>query len=176
MIRGAQEAWTKYVKGKRSAFGEVYTLLHGPMTLFCLGIVHDEEVAKNISSESLLKLLEQNPPEQIENVVNWLYTVCRNQCNSFWSTKKRRKEILEAIEGRFNTYSPAEGLWNLEREDYDKLLKNCLNDAEHHIWKLHLQGYSNDEICEELALAEKTVANKKTMARQKLKEAFNNEY
>jgi RNA polymerase sigma factor (sigma-70 family) len=170
-----QDAWQKFIQGDKGAFGEIYTSLFTQLVLFCLGMLKDEETAKNITSESLIKLHESVDSGTIDNPKAWLYTVCRNSCNTHWATTNRRAEILDDVGSRMVKVTQPEGQVKLEQEDYDLRVKETLNEDELKIWSLHLEGYDNKEISERLDLTAKTVANKKTMARQKLMQAFKHE-
>ncbi|NNE56377.1 MAG: sigma-70 family RNA polymerase sigma factor, partial [Flavobacteriales bacterium] len=158
-----------------TAFGRLYSELYAQIVLFCLGFVKDRTTAENITSDSFLKLLEQREPQNIENPLSWIYTVSRNSCMTYWNTKNRRAEILTEIKDRFEKVTSSDGQKKLEQAEYEELVKRSLSIDEYNIWKLHREGFNNVEISEELALAPKTVANKKTIARQKLTEAFNHE-
>ena len=170
-----QDAWPLYVNGNRNAFGTVYSAAHPRLTLFCLGLTRDEEIAKNIASETLLKLMEQTNPREILNPASWLLTVARNSCNTWWTTNNRRAEILDDVKEQFSGVTRPVALEQLENESHVKLIRESLDTIEWQIWQLHLDGYDNKEIAEQTLLAEKTVANKKTAARNKLRQAFAHE-
>ena len=72
----------------------------------------------------------------------------------------------------FENTAPAKGDQQLQKEDLEKRIKNILNDKEWQIWQLHQQGYDNREIASTLKLTEKTAANLKSIARNKLRKAF----
>ena len=109
---------------------------------------------------------------EIENPERWLFTVAKNSCLSLLSQKKRRKEIIDQLKPSIETTAPARGDQKLQREDLEKRIKNILNVKEWQIWQLHQEGYDNREIATQLEITEKTAANLKSIARNKLRKAL----
>ena len=141
--------------------------------MYCLGMLKDIELAENAATDALLKLLQSGKGKnEIENPERWLFTVAKNSCLSLLSQKKRRREILDDLKPTFENTAPAKGDQQLQKEDLEKRIKNILNDKEWQIWQLHQQGYDNREIASTLKLTEKTAANLKSIARNKLRKAF----
>jgi RNA polymerase sigma factor (sigma-70 family) len=163
-----EQAWQTYVSGENSAFGEVYETFHPTLTLYCLGIVKDMEEAKNIASDSLVKLLENEDAETIRNVQSWLFTVARNACNTHYTQNLRRGQILENLQGYFRRTDRNDGGVRLEEESIEAKLVSLFSEDELKIWNLHQEGYDNVEIATKLDMNEKTVANRKSIARKKL--------
>ena len=163
--------WERYVRGDKSAFGELYTYYHKSLTAFCMGRLKTIELAENAASETLIKLLQYERPSEIENFESWLFTVAKNECNTNWSTTERRKKILEDNYETINSYNP-EAEEKLAIESIDRIIKENLDDIDYKIWQLYQQGYDNHEIAEMTGLNEKTTANRKSAARNKLKLAL----
>ena len=167
-------AWKSFVSGNKSAFGEVYQILHPRLTLFCLGLIKELEEAENIASDSLLKLYENDDAASIRNAQSWVYTVARNSCNTRYTQESRRAEILESIHGYFRRTERNQGEVKLEREALREALKSVLSTEDLTIWDLHQAGYGNEEIAGKTGMNAKTVANRKSIARKKLMKRFNN--
>jgi RNA polymerase sigma factor (sigma-70 family) len=163
--------WKRYLQGDRSAFGELYSYYHKSLTAFCVGRLKDIELAENAASETLMKLLQYERPSEIENFENWLFTVAKNECNTVWSTTERRKKILEDNYAIVSSHNP-EAEEKLAIESIDRIIKENLDDTDYKIWQLYQQGYDNQEVAEMAGLNEKTVANRKSAARNKLKLAL----
>jgi RNA polymerase sigma factor (sigma-70 family) len=159
------------VQGERSAFGELYTYYHKSLTAFCLGRLKNRELAENAASETLVRLLQHTAPAEIENFEHWLFTVAKNECTSIWTTAERRKKLLDA-----NYVVMHEQLPEVEEvhaiENMDTLIKQNLDETDFNIWQLHQQGYDNGEIAEITGINEKTIANRKSVARNKLKKVL----
>lgn len=160
--------WERYVLGDKLAFGELYTYYHKSLTAFCMGRLKSIELAENAASETLIKLLQYPRPMEIENFESWLFTVAKNECNTIWATAERRRKLMEANYEVVNDHRP-EVEEKFSVENMDELIRRNLDETDYKIWQLHQQGYDNDEIAEITNINEKTVANRKSMARSKLK-------
>lgn len=166
-----QSLWKRFVAGEKSAFGAIYTYYHKSLTAFCVGRIGNIEMAENAASETLIKLLEYPNPEKIENFENWIFTVAKNVCSTHLSTSARRKKLLnENYNFEINQMPEIEAQISLD--NIDLVIKSNLDDKDYKIWQLHQQGYDNQEIAEILDSTIKTVANRKSAARQKLKSIF----
>lgn len=160
--------WEQYVAGDKLVFGELYTYYHKSLTAYCIGKVGSVANAENVASDTLVKLLQHQNPEEIENFESWLFGVAKNECLTFLSKSERRRKLLNDnykiakesqpdIEVRFSL------------ENLDQVIREALDAKDYKIWQLHQQGYDNKEIAEIIDSTEKTVANRKSAARIKLK-------
>ena len=172
MDNSLHDIWQRYANGNREAFGEIYQSLFGEIQLYALGMSHDKNVAESLTSDCFTKLLEQPNPGTIENPRAWLYTVCRRAFSTRISTQKRRSELLEDYRGGKQFSSDNQAVRKLEADEIRRWMDEKLSEEEQTIWRLHEEGYTNSEIAEKLWLPEKTVANKKSIARNKLKSAL----
>lgn len=160
--------WKKYVQGDRDAFGELYSRFHKSLTAYCFGRLKEKELAENAASDTLMKLLHHGDPASIDNFESWLFTVARNECNSYWSQLERRKELLkENYEVEVDHRPEVDD--NFSSENIDELIRSNLDETDFRIWQLYHQGYDNEEVAGMMNLNEKTVANRKSAARMKLK-------
>jgi RNA polymerase sigma factor (sigma-70 family) len=160
--------WERYVQGDKSAFGQLYAHYHKALTAFCIGRLKNIELAENAASDTLIKLLQHPNPVEILNFESWLFTVAKNECTSYWTTTERRKKLLENNYDMTTDRKPEiEETFSLENIDH--LIRNHLDETDYKIWQLHQQGYDNREISDILQIGEKTVANRKSAARAKLK-------
>jgi RNA polymerase sigma factor (sigma-70 family) len=163
--------WERYVLGDKAAFGELYTYYHKSLTAFCMGRLRTIELAENAASETLIRLLQYPRPGEIENFESWLFTVAKNECNTMWATAERRRKLMEA-NYEMNEHQLAEVDVKYSAENIDELIRKNLDDIDYKIWQLYQQGYDNHEIAEITGIVEKTVANRKSLARAKLKEVL----
>jgi RNA polymerase sigma factor (sigma-70 family) len=160
--------WERYVHGDKAAFGELYTYYHKSLTAFCMGRLKTIELAENAASETLIKLLQYEHPTEIENFESWLFTVAKNECNTVWATAERRRKLLEDNFEQVNSHVP-EVETKYAIENIDDIIRQNLDVIDYKIWQLYQQGYDNNEVAEIMGLSEKTVANRKSSARSKLK-------
>ncbi|MEP1096346.1 MAG: RNA polymerase sigma factor [Cyclobacteriaceae bacterium] len=163
--------WQKYVAGNKSVFGELYTYYHKSLTAFCIGRVGNIEQAENVASDTLIKLLQYPNPEDIENFESWIFSVAKNECFTYLTTSERRKKLLDKNYRVDQEHSP-EVEMRFSMENMDHLIQSTLEEKDCKIWLLHQQGYDNQEIAEIVGSTEKTVANRKSSARNKLKSVF----
>jgi RNA polymerase sigma-70 factor (ECF subfamily) len=160
--------WEKYVKGDRDAFGLLYSRYHKSLTAYCMGRLRERDLAENAASDTLLKLLNHANPESIDNFESWLFTVAKNECNTYWSTLERRKELLRKNYEEEADHRP-EVEDHFSSENMDRFIRSNLDEIDYRIWQLYHEGYDNDEVARMMSLNEKTVANRKSAARMKLK-------
>lgn len=166
-----QTHWEKFVRGDREAFGILYSRYHRSLTAYCIGRLKDRELAENAASDTLLKLLHHSDPGSIDNFESWLFTVAKNECNTYWSTLERRKELLKKNYDVEAERRP-EAEDRIASENVDQILRDSLDETDYRIWRLYGEGYDNDEVATMMSLNEKTVANRKSAARMKLKSVF----
>lgn len=136
-----------------------------------MSIVGNLDQAENVASETLIKLLQQSNPEEIENYEGWLFSVAKNQCLTTLSKTERRKKLLSENYHQEKDHIPDVEM-KFSLENIDDIIKTTLDAKDYNIWQLHQQGYDNSEIAEIIASNEKTVANRKSIARTKLKHVF----
>jgi RNA polymerase sigma factor (sigma-70 family) len=160
--------WERYVLGDKAAFGELYTHYHKSLTAFCMGRLRTIELAENAASETLIKLLQYPRPGEIENFESWLFTVAKNECNTVWATAERRRKLMEANYEK-SEHQLAEVDVKYSAENIDEIIRQTLDETDFKIWQLYQQGYDNNEIAEMTNMNEKTVANRKSEARSRLK-------
>jgi len=166
-----QSLWKRFIDGDKSAFGGIYSYYHKSLTVFCVGRLGNIDLAENAASETLIKLLEYPNPEKIENYENWIFAVAKNVCSTYQSKSTRRKNILnENYNFEINQSPEVESKMSVD--NIDQLIRSNLDDRDYKIWQLHQQGYDNQEIADILDSTVKTVANRKSTARQKLKRVF----
>lgn len=163
--------WERYVKGDKEAFGQLYSYYHKTLTAYCMGWLKNMELAENAASETLVKLLQYPRPDEISNFEGWLFTVAKNECTTYWSTTERRRRLLdENYEQPVNHSPEIEDAFSME--NMNQLIRDHLDDTDYRIWQLHQQGYDNHEVAQIVGMNEKTVANRKSAARNKLRDVF----
>lgn len=153
-------------------FNRYYLPCHKEITMYCLGLLKDIEQAENVASETLLKLVGHENPEEIREVQGWLFTVAKNKCLTILSTQKRRTNKMDDISLTMNRVSYNTVDSRMDAEHYEKLINKALDKRDNIIWELYQQGYDNKEIAEKLDIPYKTVANRKTEIRKILREAI----
>lgn len=164
--------WKSYISGDKEAFGTIYAYFHKSLTAYCIGRLRSLELAENAASDTLIKLMQYKKPEEIENFENWMFTVAKNICTTHLTKTERRNKILKDNYQIENTHEPEVNSVFLN-ENIDRIISANLDKRDLAIWQMHQQGYENHEIALEIGISEKTVANRKSMARFKLREVIN---
>lgn len=163
--------WQRYTAGDKAAFGELYAHYHKSLTAFCIGRLKSIELAENVASETLMKLLQHPNPNEIENFEGWMFKVAKNVSITYLTKHQHRIELLDKNYKKEDNHPPEiEQVFSVE--NIDDVIRTSLDDKDYQIWQLHQQGYDNQEIAEIIKSTVKTVANRKSMARNKLKEVF----
>ena len=165
--------WKRYGDGDQSAFDTIYNHYQRRLFAYCIGKLKDIELAENMVADIFIKLLEQPDPGSIQQLENWLFTVARNACNSYWSKHNRRSEILEEIGDAFQLYEAPRVLEEIDMATFDELIKAELKESDYILWKLSFEGYANHEIAERLGMTEKTTANRKALLKGTLRSLLN---
>lgn len=80
-----------------SNFNKFYTLYYNRCFLFAKSYVHNDLVAEDIASESLIKLWELSENESIENPSRLLYVVLKNKALDYLKHEKIKQKTLETI-------------------------------------------------------------------------------
>ncbi|MEQ9425312.1 MAG: RNA polymerase sigma factor [Cyclobacteriaceae bacterium] len=161
--------WDQFVKGDKEAFGNIYKAFRPILTFYCYGLMNDRQFAENCSSEALIKTYNHSNPSEIQDLRQWLFTVAKNQCISQLRKDGLRNNVRQKINDDETLAYPPQVESSLNKETLDEVIKNELDEQERNIWRLHTEGYSNSEMAEILNMNEKTVANKKSEIRSRLK-------
>lgn len=118
--------------------------------------------------EKLLKneiVLDRNP----EEVKAWLIVVVKNHAKDILKQKKNRLHLLSLFS--FDYLSENNWYKKVEKESLDRAM-NHLTPKEAEVFKLHLEGYSNDEIKDKLSVSYATVKNQLYDAKKKLRKIW----
>ena len=169
---GIDLIWSAYVKNKKRGFDGLYASYYEQLLVYCMGKLRHLDLAEDAVAEIFIKILSFEKPETIESPNKWIFTLAKNHCLSYWNKLNRRDHILSEIlppSKQFRTYQMDD---RIDLKTIQQLISDTLDEDESKIWNFALEGFSNSEIAEKLAITAKTVANKKSMIRDKLKEVL----
>lgn len=164
--------WSAFVRDKKRGFDGLYAAYYEQILVYCMGKLRHLDLAEDAVAEIFIKILKFDQPETIERPNQWIFTLAKNHCLSYWNKTNRRDHILSEIlppSGQFRAYNMSV---NIDLQTMQKLIDDTLEEDESKIWHFALDGFSNGEIAEKLMITAKTVANKKSMIREKLKEVL----
>lgn len=78
-------------------FNKLYQAYYNRCFLFARSYVHDDLVAEDIASESLIRLWELTQEQLLDNPLKMLYTISRNKALDHLRHEKVRQEALATI-------------------------------------------------------------------------------
>ena len=143
--------------------------LYLPLGMYALRIVDDADVAEDMVQEAFMNTWERlEGGLEISNFKAFMYRSVRNECLSYLSSLKEKvgeEFIPEAGEEEIDTSFRDARIWKA----IDELPEKCRD-----IFLMSKRdGYSNEEIADELGISIKTVKNQMTKAFSRLREALN---
>ena len=150
-------------------FEAYFRRLYLPLGMYALRIVDDADVAEDMVQDAFLNTWERlEGGLEISNFKAFMYRSVRNECLSYLSSLKEKvgeEFIPEAGEEEIDTSFRDARIWKA----IDELPEKCRE-----IFLMSKRdGYSNEEIADELGISIKTVKNHMTKAFSRLREALN---
>lgn len=150
-------------------FEAYFRRLYLPLGMYALRIVDDADVAEDMVQEAFMNTWERlDGGLEISNFKAFMYRSVRNECLSYLSSLKEKvgeEFIPEAGEEEIDTSFRDARIWKA----IDELPEKCRE-----IFLMSKRdGYSNEEIADELGISIKTVKNQMTKAFSRLREALN---
>lgn len=144
--------------------------LYLPLGMYALRIVDDADVAEDMVQEAFIKTWRQlETGREISNFKAFIYRCVRNECLTYLSTQENKvgEELIPDVgEEVIDTSFRDARIWKA----IDELPEKCRE-----IFLMSKRdGYSNEEISEELGISMKTVKNQMTKALSRLREALGN--
>jgi RNA polymerase sigma-70 factor (ECF subfamily) len=161
--------WEQFVKGQNEALGELYSEFFEPLVFVSFYLVKDNEVARDIVGELFVSILSveiedrQMKWEHVNTVKSYLSTAVKNKSIDYLrKTKLHLNKIEEMLDGSITIE---------DNPFFDESLM-LLREEEKEVFQLHLDGYKNEEIAQKQQLTEKTVRNKLSLTRKKMRTYF----
>jgi RNA polymerase sigma-70 factor (family 1) len=146
-----------------TVYNELYDKLYRKLFLFAKSLIDDTEEARDIVTESFIKLwAQQNHFANMVHLQVYFYTVIKNACIDHLRKNKLRNKIEHQLlrSGKISEnaierkYQEAELVQIL----YERI--NQLPDRMQQVFKLtYLDGYSRTEVAQMLNLSENTIRN-----------------
>jgi RNA polymerase sigma factor (sigma-70 family) len=165
----------QFCSGNNEAFIPVYKCWLPEFYLVAYKYVQCQQDAEDVVADCFEKIvampLVQRQQKFIEEEINikaLLLVMVKNRSLDVIKTKKNRNRIVDEIKRFLPTIVTNTVKQSLCDENFKALLC-CLPEKEKKIIALNINGYTNKEIAQQLAISEKTVANMLSMARKKVK-------
>ena len=149
-------------------FEVLFRKMYLPLGMYALRIVDDADVAEDMVQEAFIKTWQRlETGREISNFRAFIYRCVRNECLTYLSASENKagEELIPDIgEEMIDTSFRDARIWKA----IDELPEKCRE-----IFLMSKRdGYSNEEIAEELGISIKTVKNQMTKALNRLREAL----
>ena len=163
---------------KRKRFESVYLDYFQAIHDFCNSFLKDGELARDVAQDAFFALWNNFDPAYSEKeILSFLYTTGRNKC---FDQLRLQKVVESKIKDLKDTiYSDTFFLHEVTRRETYRIVRESINklpERSRQIALLALQGYSTQEIADELEVSINTVKTLKKNAYSKLREIINNQY
>lgn len=147
--------------------------------LYAKNIIGDLEDARDIVSDSLIKLMEQKHNEfnNMYHVQGYFYAVVRNSCKDYL----RRDKFRTKVKDNFRKKTPLSEnviVRKYEKTELLQLLYKRINDLPPKMRRTftmtYLHGYNRSEVAKFLNVSENTIRNTNAVAMKTIRIAFGN--
>jgi RNA polymerase sigma factor (sigma-70 family) len=167
-----------YKEGDNESLGILYKYYYATLIMVAYKYTNDSEKSKDIIASVFEKLLLLKLDKRSEITLNQekgiyplLYTIVKNKCLDDLKSTRIQTEIKKQIGNIFNLHS-ANIAYNRFEQDAIVTLLNNLPKRENEILELHLKGYKNEEIANNLNLSYNTVRNTLHSAKQRVRKLW----
>ncbi len=176
MSKFQPESETVFFKlGSEENFKEIFNEFFSSLYYYALRIISDQQVAEDIVQEIFMDLWKKKDEVYINKIANYLYTSVRFKCMNHIRHEKVKNTFSEKTL-RENETQVDESIIMIEEEmvkEINKLI-DTMPDQRKKVFKLYLDGFSQDEIAKELSISVNTVKTHKLKARQFLRTQLKN--
>lgn len=170
----SRKSWViKFIEGNQESIGDFYAIEFPKLVFFVYSYVHNTEFATDLASQVFSKLLNmplenrssQLPRNEAE-FKKYVYTSAKNLVIDESRKQKNKLKYEHAVQNELNTTENQENytINQLKEEAY----KNIGNQQQR-IFELHVQGFKNQEIAQQLNISENTVKNTLVTTKKKLR-------
>ena len=168
-------AWREFISGHNPSLKVVYEKHHATLLFQAFYYLKDESRSQDVVADIFVKLLEMTPIERKDKLADvsdkletFLKVLVKNRCLDTIKVQENRKNILANIHSLFVRS-------NRHHEMTDNDLAQMLDilpDQQRRILKLHLEGYDNNEISQQLNISYNTCRNTLSTAKKKTRELW----
>lgn len=167
--------WWNFIEGEDEAITAIYKSFVPSLVFTAYHYLKDKQQAQDAVGDIFERFLLMDIEErrrklgQVDQKLDaFLTVIVKNRCLNMLKIENNRRGILKRISHHFsNDVRPVE-----PTSDDFSLLLNCLSERQHQFFVLHLKGYKNSEISEELGIKEQTVKNTLVSAKKNLRTLY----
>jgi RNA polymerase sigma-70 factor (ECF subfamily) len=168
----------RYLDGDNQSVADLYSKMKYHLLLLSYNYCRDKEICQDIVQDVFEKMLMIPVDKRCEyfgnttnNIEAYITVIVKNRCLDFYKSKNNREKILKAIRYKLNDVSENKAQERFLKDGLIEMLHR-LQPREQEIIRLHLDGYSNEEISVQLHISYNTVKNNIYEAKQKLKKMW----
>ena len=171
--------WQQFIEGDNQVLGELYRPMFRKLFFVAYKYTHNEETSFDLVQDLFTNLLHSSVNErkekwqEIQNIEGFLVTLIKCKSLDWLKISKNREKILNKQQ------KIIESDYLNEIDDnhikLDKIIE-YLTEKEQIILKLYLAGYKNDEIAQLQNQSEKSIRNRLSESRNKLKLLWKRSY
>lgn len=163
---------------ERKQFESVYLDYFQAIHDFCNSFLKHGELARDLAQDTFFALWNNfNPAYTEKEILSFLYTTARNKC---FDQLRLQKVVENKIRDLKDTiYSDTFFLDEITRNETYRIIRESINklpDRSRQIALLTLQGYSIQEIADQLEISINTIKTLKKNVYAKLREIIKNQY
>jgi RNA polymerase sigma factor (sigma-70 family) len=167
-----------YISGHDESLGELYTYYYSSLIMITYKYTQNTEKGKDIVGFVFEKLLGINHSKRqtiflhpTKGLYPLLISIIKNKALDDLKQHKVREEIKKQVVSLTNAIS-TNSIFNRFEEDAIKQLLYNLPKREQEILELHLQGFKNEEIANQLNISYNTVRNTLHSAKKRVKKLW----
>jgi RNA polymerase sigma-70 factor (ECF subfamily) len=144
------------------------------LVLFATGYLHHAETAEDVVMSVFERILKHDDKlsflgkDQEEEAKNYLFLVTKHRCLDHIRVQKNRLTIQGVLSFGYLKQDRNQSLDIFECEAIERMI-NVLGKQEARILQKHLDGFTNEEISQEIGISYNTVRNTLTNARKKIR-------
>jgi RNA polymerase sigma-70 factor (ECF subfamily) len=167
-----------YMNGSDESLGELYSMYYSSLIMIAYKYTQNTEKSKDLVGFVFEKLLCFNHSKRetiflhpTKGLYPLLISIIKNKALDDLKQHKVREEIKKQIVSSTNVISTNSIFSRFEEDAIKQLLYNLPN-REKEILQLHLQGFKNEEIANQLQISYNTVRNTLHSAKQRVKKLW----
>lgn len=171
--------WQQFIEGDNQVLGELYRPMFRKLFFVAYKYTHNEETSFDLVQDLFTNLLHSSIIErkekwqEIQNIEGFLVILIKCKSLDWLKTSKNRERILNKQFENIENESLSEIDDNHIK--LDKIIQ-YLSKKEQIILQLHLAGYKNNEIAQLQNQSEKSIRNRLSESRNKLKLLWKRSY